>query len=197
MSENTLIPVCVGLDISTSCTGVILLEEQTGNFIKMFAIKLTSSKLKDVYDKVDYAVDTLLKEINLNHFDVKQIFIEEAAKKFTPGFSSANTLFSLARFNGIISNEVRKLFGPKPIMINVRSARKVLGLKINYKDKSTSTKTKIFEAVKSINPHFTWETHIAKTGKRKGQLVFGKQNEDLADAWVICQGGSRLSGNLK
>lgn len=185
----------LGMDISTSCIGVILLDKQTGKLQKMFAIKLTSSKLKDVYDKVDYAVNKLTCEVDLSTYKIQKIFIEEAAKKFTPGFSSANTLFLLARFNGIISNEVRKMFGPKPEMVNVRTARKSLGLKINYKDKSINTKTKIFQAVQKINPTFPWEQHVAKSGKLKGQMVFSKTNEDIADSWVVAEYGRRSIKN--
>lgn len=181
--------VDLGLDISTSTIGVVLLDNRTGKLEKMFAIKLTSTKLKDFYDKVDRAVSELVSNIDLAKYDVQRIYVEEAAKKFTPGFSSAGTLFLLARFNGIISNEARKIFGPRPKMINVRSARKELGIKIDQKDKSKDTKTKVFEAVRALNPKFPWTQHKAKTGRFKGQIVYSKQNQDIADAWVICRGG--------
>lgn len=184
--------VDLGLDISTSTIGVILLDAKTGGFEKMFAIRLTSSKLKDFYDKVDYAVESLKTNIDPSFYCVRSIYIEEAAKRFTPGLSSANTLFLLARFNGIISNEARKLFGVRPKMINVRSARKVLGIAINNKDKSLDTKTKIFNSVRTMNPDFPWEQHVARTGRFKGQIVYGKHNQDIADAWVICRGGQIL-----
>ena len=35
--------------------------------------------------------------------DIQKIFIEENLQAFRPGFSSAKTLLTLARFNGIVS----------------------------------------------------------------------------------------------
>jgi hypothetical protein len=134
----------------------------------------------------------LRQAVDTEKYEVRRIFVEEAAKKFSPGFSSAGTIFALASFNGIVSYLAHELFGVKPQMINVRSARKQLGIKINYKDKTKDTKTKVFEAVVGLNPDFPWEQHVAKTGKRKGQTVYGKHNFDMADAWVICRGGQLI-----
>lgn len=183
----------LGLDISTSCIGAVAIDSDTGEFEKMFAVRLTSTKLKNFYDKVDYAVEELISNIDKKKYCVKNVFVEEAAKRFTPGFSSAGTLFLLARFNGIISNEMRKAYNCEPKMINVRSARKVLGIKINHKDKSTTTKEKVMTAVMGILHNVEFPRHVAKTGKRKGQTVFDKQCEDLCDAWVIAAGGRRIS----
>jgi hypothetical protein len=180
------------LDISTSTVGVVLLDSRSGNLVSKFAIRLTSSKIKDFWEKVDFTTSELKRQIDLNEYNVCRVYVEEAHMKFTPGLSSAHTLFTLARFNGIISNEARKLFNIKPTMVNVRSARKTLGIKIDRKDKSKNTKTKVFDAVRTLNPKFTWDQHIAKTGYSKGQLVYAKHNFDMADAWVICRGGQLL-----
>jgi len=109
--------------------------------------------------------------------------------RFTPGFSSAKTLFTLSRFNGIVSYIGYELFGVKPIMINVRTGRKNLGIKINRKDKSKDSKTKIFEEVKKLHPDFPWVQHLAKTGHHKGEMVFDKHNFDMADAYVTAASG--------
>lgn len=192
MSKVTLMLTDLGLDISTNTTGVMLLDSRTGNLEKMFAIKLTGVKQKDFYDKVDFVVNELKCNIDLNKYRIARVYVEEAAKKFTPGLSSAGTLFLLARFNGIISNEARKMFGVRPKMINVRTARKKLGIKIDQKDKSKNTKTKIFEVVRTLNPSFPWQQHVAKTGRFKGQMVYSKHNQDMADAWIIARGGALI-----
>lgn len=181
--------VDLGLDISTSVVGVVLLNSRTGKMEKMFAIKLTGTKFDDLWSKADHVQSELEREVVNDGFLVKRIYVEENAMAFTKGFSSAGTLFTLAKFNGIVSNDARRMFGSKPKMINVRSARKQLGIKIDTKDKSTDTKTKVFTVVRTLNPTFTWEQHVAKTGKSKGQLVYDKHNCDIADAWVICRGG--------
>lgn len=184
--------VDIGLDISTSVVGVVLLNSRTSKMEKMFAIKLTGTKFDDLWSKADYVQSELEREIVNCGFVVKKIYVEENAMAFTKGFSSAGTLFTLAKFNGIVSNDARRMFGCKPKMINVRSARKQLGIKIDTKDKSTDTKTKVFTMVRTLNPTFQWEQHVAKTGKSKGQLVYAKHNCDIADAWVICRGGQLI-----
>lgn len=158
----------------------------------MEAIKLNKARFTDVWDKASHVKEVLAGAFDLTNYRANRVFVEEAAMRFSPGFSSAKTLFSLARFNGIVSYLSHELFDVKPKMINVRSARKKLGIKIDYKDKSKDTKTKVFEAVRKLNPTFTWDQHIAKTGKSKGLLVYGKHNFDMADAWVICRGGQIL-----
>lgn len=184
--------VDIGLDISTSIVGLIVLNSTTGDLVSMDAIKLTGTKFTDTWDKAIEVEKELLRIVDPSKYKVENIFVEEAHMKFTPGFSSAGTLFSLARFNGIVSYIAYKNLDSKPKMTNVRSARKSLGIKINYKDKSKDTKTKVFEAVKKLNPNFPWVQHVAKTGKSKGQTVWSKENFDMADAWVICEGGRRL-----
>lgn len=185
--------VDVGLDISTSIVGLVVLNSVTGDLVSMDAIKLTGKKYSDVWVKATHVENELARIVDMDKYLVNSIFVEEAHMRFTPGFSSAKTLFSLSRFNGIVSFIAYKLFGQKPKMTNVRTARKHLGIKINYKDKTKDTKTKVFEAVKKINPHFPWAQHVAKGGKSKGQTVWSKHNFDMADAWVICEGGRRIA----
>lgn len=180
----------IGLDISTSVTGYCVLDHN-GRLIRIGAIKLTSSKLKDHFDKAEVVKEALLEAVKPGEV-VEKIYVEASHMRFTPGFSSAKTLFSLAKFNGVVSHIAYELFNVKPEQIGVRSARKALGIKINTKDKSKSNKDKVFEAVRALNPNFPWETHVAKTGKSKGQAVYGKHNYDMADAWVIARGGQLL-----
>lgn len=184
--------VDIGLDISTSIVGFAILNSTTGDLIRLDAIKLTGAKFEDVWDKANQVENELSTLLDATKYKVENVFVEEAHMRFTPGLSSAGTLFSLARFNGIASYVSYKIFDCKPKMTNVRSARKSLGIQINYKDKSKDTKTKVFEAVQKLNPNFPWIQHVAKVGKQKGKLVWSKHNFDMADAWVICEGGRRL-----
>lgn len=179
--------VDIAFDISTSCTGICVLDSKTGELVKLTHKKLT--KWKDEYEKADNFLSDWIE----SDWQVRRVYIEEAAKKFTPGFSSADTIMTLGRFNGILSYMVYQLFGVKPIMVNVRSARAKLGIKIDYKDKSISTKDKVFLIVRTLNPDFPWIMHEAKTGKFKGQMVYDKVNEDMCDSWVLCRAGMLLN----
>jgi hypothetical protein len=184
--------VDIGFDVSTSCTGIVLLNSNTGDLIDMLSIKLNTTKLVDVWDKASYVKKFITENIANKGYKINKIFIEEAHMKFTSGFSSAATIFSLARFNGIVSFMAHELLGPKPTMVNVRTARKLLGINIDHKDKSLSTKEKVLRHVTTMKPDFPWIYHVAKTGKKKGQTVLAKENEDRCDAYVICAGGQKL-----
>ena len=106
---------------------------------------------------------------------------------FRPGLSSAKTLMALARFNGIISFMIQDIFDIKPEFLNVNSARKSLGIKIERKSK-LSTKEQVFSWVKQ-KTDFPWPTRILKSGKRKGMEVLEDSVYDMADAYVIAYSG--------
>lgn len=186
-NSEAKIDVDIGLDISTSVVGICVLESVSGKLLHLGHVKLTA--YDNEYDKADMFDESWY---NPTLWNVRRVYIEEAAKKFSPGFSSADTIMTLGRFNGILSYKIYKLTGKKPVMVNVRSARSKLGIKINYSDKTKNTKQKVFEAVRALNPSFSWVTHLAKTGQFKGQTVYDKVNEDRSDAWVICRGGQML-----
>jgi hypothetical protein len=175
----------LGLDISTSVVGIVGLNID-GTFEFMDHVKF-GSKQDTLWLKAD-EMEMKLKEIQKT-YSVKRIFVEASAKAFTPGFSSADTLFTLAKFNGIVSYISTRVFNSPVYDINVSSARKAAGIKVNRKDKTRSTKEQVFDIVREAYPHFPWLTHVAKNGKSKGQTVFSKENYDRCDAWVICRGG--------
>ena len=183
--------VDVALDISTSIIGYCVLDP-SGNLLKLGNIKLTSSKFDDIYDKADEVKRQLGDIVDVSTQEVSRIFVEEAHMKFTSGHSSAKTLFALATFNGIICQIFYDRFKVKPIKVGVRTARSKLGIKINTADKSSTTKDKVLKIVMTLHPEFPWESHIAKTGKSTGQVVYGAQNFDMADAFIIARGGQLI-----
>lgn len=184
--------VDIGLDISTSIVGVCVLEHKTNKLIDLFPIKMTSTKFNDIWDKSLFFETEIIKKINPT-WTLKRIFVEEAMKRFAPGFSSADTIITLAKMNGIACFSMLKTYGVKPTFVNVNTGRAQLGIKINRKDKTKSTKEKVFEQVLLLNPSFSWEQHIAKTGKSVGKMVYDRHNQDMADAWVVCRSGQLLN----
>lgn len=180
--------VDIGLDISTAIVGYCALDD-SGKMVNLGNIKLTSSKLEDVYDKANEVRTLFGRIVDGKRFQVRRIFVEEAHMKFTSGASSAKTLFSLAGFNQVVCQMAYDYFKVKPIKVGVRTARSKIGIKIDTKDKSSTTKDKVLKIVMALHPEFPWESHVAKTGKRVGQVVNGPENFDMADAWVICRGG--------
>ena len=87
----------LGLDISTNCTGWTVMNNDRSivqcNFIN-------TSKGKDWMEKVEIFEEEIENSV-LNKFKVEKIGIEEILSKFAGGRSTAKTITSLARFNGI------------------------------------------------------------------------------------------------
>ena len=175
----------LGLDISTSCTGWCILNTD-GTLLKMGYIPL--SKVSCLFSKAE-VISKFLSDTNLFH-EINHIFIEENLQAFRPGLSSAKTLITLARFNGIVSYLCKKEFSMVPEYLNVNSARKSLGIKIaRGKKANKSTKDQILDWVSVELVDYDWPTKVLKTGKRKGQKVFEPGCYDMADSYVIAQAG--------
>jgi Holliday junction resolvasome RuvABC endonuclease subunit len=168
----------LALDISTSITGYCVFNEW--NCVEIGHIDLR--KEKDFFKKIDL-VKEKIKELQ-KQYDFKAVAIEEAFQSFGRGLSSAKTLFTLAKFNGIIQYIVFSL-GISSTVINVNNARKLVGIKINKKDKTKNTKEKVLEQVQQLNSALTWPKRILKSGPRKGLEIYDDCCFDRADAWVI------------
>lgn len=194
IEENERVWVDVALDISTAITGYCVLDCD-GNLINLGSTNLKSSKLEDHYDKANFVRLSIGKIVDTKQYQVKRIFVEESHMRFTPGQSSAKTLFALAGFNQVVCQMFYDHFKIKPTKVGVRTARAKLGIKIDTSDKTTTSKEKVLKIVMQMHPEFPWEGHIAKSGKSVGKLVYGSQNFDMADAYVICRGGQLTHSN--
>lgn len=177
----------LGLDISTSCTGWCIVDAQ-GTFVNMGYIPL-SAKLPPYQKALE--VQDVLTSLHTT-YNITKIFIEENLQAFRPGFSSAKTLLTLARFNGIISHLTQQEFSCEPVYINVNAARKAVGLKIISKRKGGKpTKEQVFDWV-SHKVIFPWPEKILKSGPRKGQKILEPGCFDAADAYVVATAGSLM-----
>ena len=182
----------LGLDVSTSCTGWSILDNQ----LKMIAAGAVDLKrCKTIYEKADM-VRTEIKSLS-SSFEISCVYIEENLQAFRPGFSSAKTLMTLARFNGMVSLACRDIFDFDPRHINVNIARKSVGLKVERESKcGVSTKDQVLKWVqsdiKSYNFNFHWPEKTMKSGKNKGQVRIDASCYDIADAYVIAKSGLLL-----
>jgi len=178
----------LGLDISTSCTGwcVIPASASGGKKIQMGFIDL--SKIKGLFQKANIIKEHLA-NLQILH-DISEIFIEENLQSFRSGFSSAQTLSTLARFNGIVSYLCFDQFGFEPKFLNVNSARKIIGLKIIRSSKGGApVKEQVLEWAKDDIATFEWPTKTLKSGPRKGLTICDPRCYDIADAYVIARAG--------
>lgn len=165
----------LGLDISTSITGVTIIDEN-GKVILNDAWQL--KKLDSFYNKVNFVRDKI-GELQVFHtLDIQEIWIEESLQAFRPGYSSAKTLLTLAKFNGIVSWLLRDAFGIEPQYISAASARKECGIKI---PRGTKAKQVVMEHMLDKEGWFVVEyTHH---GNPKPKYF------DMADSFVIAKAG--------
>ena len=167
----------IGLDISTSAIGYCILEND--KIVKIGAIEL--SKTRSIFEKAKKFRDTI---IDLKStYEIKQIFIEENLQAFRPGLSSAKTIVTLARFNGMCSLISFDIFKIEPCFVNVNAARKLIGFK--KQKNGQNTKDQIIEFVMDLERDIHWPTKILKGGPRKGTEVLQNYCYDMADAYVI------------
>jgi hypothetical protein len=174
-----------GLDISTSVVGIAILNDDS-EVIDLTYCDLR--KTRDFWEKIDI-VEKKFTAMS-SHHDVTKIYVEENLQRFRPGLSSAKTIVTLAKMNGIVSSIARRIFKARPIDVNVNSARKVLGITINRKSK-VNTKQQVFDQI-SERIKFDWPKKVLKSGPRKGKQVVNNVSYDMVDALVICQAGILL-----
>ena len=173
----------LGLDISTSITGASIIEDN--KIIESFIWDTRNKrKFPTLYEKADLLKDDLLK-IKKNH-NITNIYVEQSLQSFRSGFSSARTLSTLSRFNGIVSWQCYEIFGMKPEMIAATSARKVAGVKIH---RGEIAKEKVLQFVLDNYPQITIE--YTKHGNPKPGVY------DMCDSIIIGLAGSKLVGQAE
>ena len=150
------------------------------------------SKIKCTYEKAQMVLASL-EEVSRKH-KIDRVCIEENLQTFKTGLSSAKTLASLARFNGIVSYLSQKVFKVSPEFLNVNAARKSVGIKlIKKRQGGKPTKEQVFDWVTkdldNANRSQTWPTKTMKSGPRKGMVILDPQTYDMTDAYVIARAG--------
>jgi hypothetical protein len=171
--------IFLGLDISTSNVGITVLDENK----LLHASNLSLYKLENQYEKADFYSQKMLELAN--QFQINKVFIEEPLQRFARGLSSANTISTLARFNGIASYITYKTFGIQPELLSVTVARKSVGIKIPKKD--PNSKEIVLNWVK-LTPEFKnylWPSKELKSGPRRGQVISDSTCYDIADSAVM------------
>ncbi len=163
----------LGLDISTSITGYTLLDD-SGNVIKCDHIEL--AKYNNFYHKAEHTQFILANLFNT--YDIKSVFIEESLQMFSMGKSSAKTLATLTKFNGVITWIIFDKFGITPEHIPAVTARKKCGIKT---EKGRRGKECVMEYMKANESWF--QIDYTKKGNIKPYCY------DRADSFVIAKAG--------
>ena len=164
----------LGLDVSTSITGYTLLD---GDKIILNGAWDTR-KYKDFFEKVIH-VKAGLEEIYRQYGEqIGAVYIEQSLQTFRSGFSSAKTLSTLSRFNGIVSWIVFDKYKIKPEYLAATSARKLCGIKIPRGQKAKAVS---LQFVVDNVPGF--EIEYTRHGNPKAGYA------DRSDSYVIAKAG--------
>ncbi len=167
----------IGLDISSSKVGIAVLDSDDNIKVSEVLKFKTNMALEERADIFAQRMRQLEK-----HYVPIAIYIEQPALMFKGGKTTAQTMAKLQRFNGMCSYIVHDIFELTPVLINPRSARRVLGIKIA---KGANTKKTIIEWVKQ-----EYEKDFKFKITRHGNPQPG--TDDRADAIVTALGGIRL-----
>jgi len=134
------------------------------------------NKYPDLYKKADF-IKTHLVYIK-EHFSINQVYVERSLHSFRSGFSSAQTLSTLSRFNGIVSWLCYEIFEIEPQMLAAVSARKLAGV---IKKKGENAKEKSLQFVIDNEPEFMVE--YTKFGNPRPGMF------DRSDSYIIAKAG--------
>ena len=173
----------LGLDISTSITGITLLD-LNGNMVLNEVVDMRSKKYKSFFDKAK-AVQRRLAQIK-TAYNIEKIFIEQSLQAFRPGLSSAQVILTLGKFNGIVSWICYEIFNFEPEYIGASTARKALNIKV---ERGQNAKEVVLKNV------LTLESSFKVDYTPKGNPVAG--SFDRADSYVIARAGYLSCQNIK
>lgn len=172
----------LGLDISTSITGATILDPQ-GQVVYNEA--WDTRKFKNIFEKAEY-IEEQINKLCSNGYGIEKVFIEQSLQSFRSGFSSAKTLSTLSRFNGIVSWMVYRILRKEPEYIAATSARKLCGIKV---PRGTKAKEVVLNFLLDNEPSFG----ISYT--RFGNPT--PDSYDRADSLVVARAGYSLCQTVK
>lgn len=182
----------LGLDVSTSVTGICLLNshispDPEGSHI-FHLDRIEFKKCKTLWEKADVVaadLSNILEKYPGNY----RVALEEPLLGFRTGMSSAATITTLMRFNGIVSYISREIFKVDPEYISAASARKLCGIKMQRTSVAgMNGKEQVFKYMSEHDlSHVVWPT------KKNGESV--DWSRDATDAYVIARAACLLSSS--
>jgi len=180
-------PLILGLDVSTSVTGVcivnpkLLLDDQGSHIFYLDRIEL--KKCKTLWEKADLTAAEL-ESVSKKFPGKYRVVLEEPLMGFRTGMSSASTITTLMRFNGMVSYISREIFKVDPEYISSSHARKLCGIKMQRTSVAgMNGKEQVFKYMSENDlKHITWQT------KKNGSFV--DWSRDATDAYVIARAAS-------
>ena len=176
----------LGLDISTSIVGVTIVDGDNNIVLNTSWDLRNKNHYPSLFHKA-YEVEKQLKRIaSIYIYAIEEIYIEKSLQTFRSGFSSAQTLSTLASFNGIVSWMCYQMFGKVPEYVSASSARKLCGIKVPRGQKA---KQVVLQFLLDNEPNFTIEYTRNNNPK--------PNSYDKADSLIIAKAGFLLCQQKK
>ena len=178
----------LGLDVSTSTTGWCVIKK-TDQKIELIDCGFLKHKSKQSLHEKAQDVRILFENLKKENIDLEKICIEENLQSFRTGLSSARTLMTLSRYNGIVSHECWLSTNIAPEYYNVNRARKALGINTSKKNRKEGQNAKdiVHDWVKNhtIMSGYQWPTKTLRSGPRRGTTIEDPCCKDISDAVVM------------
>jgi hypothetical protein len=184
--------IILGMDVSTSCTGVCVVDSDVQPDVKgshiLFLDRIEFKGCKTFWDKTTVVAKYLDDLISGSFADGRlttgicpdRVVLEEPLMGFRSGMSSAQTITQLMRFNGIVSYIALTRFKCEPEYIGSAHARKLCGIKLQRTSIAGPQKEQVFlYMAKNDLKHVQWP--LTKMGK----VV--PWSRDATDAYVIAR----------
>lgn len=173
----------IGLDVSTSVTGYCIIDldcsSDQGSNIKRLGY-IDFKKCNNLFEKAD-KVASVFGQLVVEFPEIELLGIEEPLLGFQKGMSSASTITTLMKFNGIVSYVARATFKVDPTYVSAAHARKLCGVKVQRTAiAKMSGKEQVFRHMTEHDlKHIVWEL------KKNGQQI--DASRDMTDAYVIAK----------
>lgn len=177
--------IILGLDVSTSCIGVCVLDSNFYENVWQTKIILLEAiefpKCKTMWCKADRTFACLTSIAHQSNVPpIDRVVLEEPLMGFRPGMSSAQTISTLMRFNGIVSYMARNIFNHEPEYIGSAHARKLCNIKLQRTAIGGPQKEQVF-AHMAANDLKDIQWPLKKSGKTVDW------SRDACDAYVIAR----------
>lgn len=160
----------LGLDVSTSRIGWAIVNDK-GELIDSDFFK--TNPQQDLEQRASDFESKVLRPLK-SKYGISEVRIEEPFSMFSGGKTTAKTMSSLQRFNGMVSLLAHQQFGKPPTLVGATTARSRVGIKV---PRGTKAKEVVLDWVANKFDNFIMET--TKHGNPKPGL------DDEADAIVI------------
>ena len=160
----------LGLDVSTSRTGWAIITDE-GEYVDSDFFKM---KPKTPLEERATALEEQVLEPLFAKYQINEVRIEEPFSMFSGGKTTAKTMSSLQRFNGMVSLLAYQHLGKPPTMVGATTARSRCGIKV---PRGTKAKVVVLQWVNDNIEDFIME--YTRHGNPKPGL------DDEADAIIV------------